>query len=97
MKNTPLLSLSQEEKGPPCGEALPFDPGPTEGIPNLTVTSSSIPSGMFFGRRFKMLTSKRRMRGASSSGEDNPHDGSYVTSQLEAASSYGSGFYDIDM
>jgi hypothetical protein len=44
-----------------------------------------------------VLTSKRRKRGASSSGEDSPHDESYVPSQLEAAYSYASGSHDIDM
>jgi hypothetical protein len=45
----------------------------------------------------KVLTSKRRKRGASSSREDSPHDESYVPSQLEATSSYASGSHDIDM
>jgi hypothetical protein len=42
-------------------------------------------------------TSKRRKRGTSSSGEDSPHDESYVPSQSEAAFSYASGSHDIDM
>jgi hypothetical protein len=46
---------------------------------------------------FKVLTSKRRKKGASSSREDSPHDESYVPSQSEATSSYASGSYDIDM
>jgi hypothetical protein len=46
-KNTSRLFLSQGEKDPPCGEALPFDPGPTEGIPDLTATSSTISFGYF--------------------------------------------------
>jgi hypothetical protein len=29
------------------GKVLPFDPGPTEGIPILSPMSSSIPSGYF--------------------------------------------------
>jgi hypothetical protein len=52
---------------------------------------------MFSGRHFKVLTSKRRKRGASSSGEDSPHDESYVPSQSKTASSYASGSHDIDM
>jgi hypothetical protein len=44
-----------------------------------------------------VLTSKRRKRGASSSGEDSPHDESYVPSQSEVTSSYSSGSHDIDM
>jgi hypothetical protein len=50
-KNTLLfslsLSLSQGEKALPCGEAFPIDPSPTEDIPGLTATSSSIPSRYF--------------------------------------------------
>jgi hypothetical protein len=46
-KNTSPLFLSQGEKDPPCGEALPFDPSPTEGIAGLTATSSTISSGYF--------------------------------------------------
>jgi hypothetical protein len=46
-QKTHLLSFSQGEKDSPCGEALPFDPGPTEGIPGLTATSSTISSGYF--------------------------------------------------
>lgn len=46
-KNTSPPFLSQGEKDPPCGEALPFDPGPSEGIPGLTATSSTISSGYF--------------------------------------------------
>jgi hypothetical protein len=45
-KKTPL-SLSQGENNLSWGKALPFDLGPTEGIPGLTATSSSIPSGYF--------------------------------------------------
>jgi hypothetical protein len=41
------LSLSQGERYLPCGEAPPFDPRPTEGIPSLTATSSTISSGYF--------------------------------------------------
>jgi hypothetical protein len=41
------LSPSQGDKALPCGEAYPIDPGPTEGISGLTVTSSSIPSRYF--------------------------------------------------
>jgi hypothetical protein len=41
------LSLSQGEKALPCGEAFPIDPSPTEDIPGLTATSSSIPSRYF--------------------------------------------------
>jgi hypothetical protein len=52
---------------------------------------------MFSGRKFKMLTSKRRKRGASSSGEDSSHDESHVPSHSEVASSYASGSHDIDM
>jgi hypothetical protein len=52
---------------------------------------------MFFGWHFKVLMSKRRKKGASSSGEDSPHDESYVPSQSEATSSYASGCHDIDM
>ena len=44
---------------------------------------------LFSGRRFKLGTSKRRKRGVSSSGEDSPHDESYVPS--------ASGYHDIDM
>jgi hypothetical protein len=47
-KNSPLLSLSLSRRiGPPLGKALPFYPGPSEGIPGLTTMSSSIPS-MYF-------------------------------------------------
>jgi hypothetical protein len=46
-ENTSPPFLSQGEKDPPCGEALPFDPGPSEGIPGLTATSSTISSGYF--------------------------------------------------
>jgi hypothetical protein len=46
-QKTPL-SLSQGENNLSWGKALPFDLGPTEGIPGLTATSSSIPSGYFF-------------------------------------------------
>jgi hypothetical protein len=52
---------------------------------------------MFSGRHFKLGTSKRRKRGASSSGDDSPHDESYVPSQSEVASSYANGSQDIDM
>jgi hypothetical protein len=54
-------------------------------------------SSMFSGRRFKVLTSKRRKKGASSFGEDSPHDESYVPSQSEVVSSYASGSHNIDM
>jgi hypothetical protein len=53
--------------------------------------------GFFVPSHFKVSTSKRRKRGASSSGEDSPHDESYVPSQSEAAFSYASGSHDIDM
>jgi hypothetical protein len=46
-KNTSPPFLSQGEKNPPYGEALPFDPGPTEGISGFTTTSSIISSGYF--------------------------------------------------
>jgi hypothetical protein len=41
-----LLSLSRR-RGSPLGKVLPFDPYPAEGIPRLSMTSSSIPSGYF--------------------------------------------------
>jgi hypothetical protein len=41
------LSLSQGEKDFPCRDAFTFDLGQTEGIPSLTVTSSTISSGYF--------------------------------------------------
>jgi hypothetical protein len=41
--------------------------------------------------------SKRKKRGASSSGDDSPHYESYVSSQSEAISSYAIGSHDIDM
>jgi hypothetical protein len=52
---------------------------------------------MFSARCFKLGTSKRRKRGGSSSGDDSPHDESYVPTQSEAACSYASGSQDIDM
>jgi hypothetical protein len=45
-KNILLFSLSRL-KNPPCGEALPYDPGPTKSTPSLTVTFSTISSGYF--------------------------------------------------
>jgi hypothetical protein len=51
---------------------------------------------MLSGRRYKVSTSKKRKRGASSR-EGSTHDESYVPSQSEAASSYASGSYDTDM
>jgi hypothetical protein len=64
---------------------------------SCSCTNTTHMSSMFFGWHFKVLTSKRRKKGASSSGEDSPHDESYVPSQSEAASSYASGCHDIDM
>jgi hypothetical protein len=52
---------------------------------------------MLSRRHFKLGTSKRRKRGVPSSGEDSPHDESYMPSQSEAATSYGSGSHDIDI
>jgi hypothetical protein len=52
---------------------------------------------MFSERRYKVSTSKRRKKGASSSRAGRAHDESYVPSQSEAVSSYASGFHDIDM
>jgi hypothetical protein len=54
-------------------------------------------SSMFFGRRYKVSTSKRRKRDASSSREGSAHDESHVPSQSEAAPSYASGSHDIDI
>jgi hypothetical protein len=51
-RKTLPFSLSQGEEDLPCGEALPFDPGATEGIPGLTVTSSSIPFEYFIDSLF---------------------------------------------
>jgi hypothetical protein len=51
---------------------------------------------MLSKRRYKVSTSKKRKRDASS-GEGSTHDVSYVPSQSEAASSYASGSYDTDM
>jgi hypothetical protein len=52
---------------------------------------------MFPERCYKVSTSKRRKRGASSSGEGSAHDESCMPSQSEAESSYASGFHDIEM
>jgi hypothetical protein len=60
-------------------------------------TNTIYVSSMFFGWHYKVSTSKRRKRGASSSGEGSAHDESYVPSQLEATSSYASGSHDNDM
>jgi hypothetical protein len=62
---------------------------------SFSCTNTIHMSSMFSGRSFKVLTSKRRKKGASSSGEDSPHDESYVPSQSEVVSSYASGSYDI--
>jgi hypothetical protein len=64
---------------------------------SCSCTNTIYVSSMFSRWCFKVLTSKRRKRCASSSGEDSPHDESYVPSQSEAASSYASGSHDIDM
>jgi hypothetical protein len=52
---------------------------------------------MFPVRRYKVSTSRRRKRGASSSEEGSTHDESYMPSQSKAESSYGSGSHDIEM
>jgi hypothetical protein len=47
MKNTSFSSLSlSRRRGPPLGKALPFDPGPIEGITGLTAEKLS---GQFLG------------------------------------------------
>jgi hypothetical protein len=63
----------------------------------ISCTNSIHVSGMFSEWCYKVSTSKRRKRGASSSGEGSAHDESYVPSQSEATSSYASGSHDIDM
>jgi hypothetical protein len=52
---------------------------------------------MFSGRDFKLGASKRQKRGASSSGDDSPHDESYAPSQSKVVSSYAGGSQDMDM
>jgi hypothetical protein len=52
---------------------------------------------MFPGQHYKVSTSRRQKRGASSSGEGSVHDESYMPSQSEAESSYASGSHDIEM
>jgi hypothetical protein len=64
---------------------------------SCSCTNTNHVFSIFSRRRFKLGTSKRRKRGVSSSGEDSPHDESYMPSQSEAASSYASGSHDIDM